>query len=267
MRIKQFFDYLCPAIMKKMTRIIYILFLLILLLPASKSWAQKAGFDYEGPGSFFFGVDFGASLSMNENIRYADAFKTEIPSAGVQFGYAFTPLWSARLSGLFSSQLGHPSAIVIKYNPTLYKTYGYNAFVVDADVMLNLTNCFRPYNSRNVLDFYAILGVGSLYTFGFDKFIDDWDKELFAASSESLTLWNAKAGFNFAWHMTRAYDLQAEIDVFATDNKFNGIQGLNRPFDWFTSMRIGVVYYFHNGMNRQRFANPRKPHFYWKELD
>lgn len=253
--------------MKKMTRYVHILLLLIFLLPASTCWAQKAGFDYEGPGSFFFGLDFGTSLSMNENIRYEDAFQTRIPSAGMQFGYAITPKWSARVTGLFSSQLGHPSKIVIKYNPNLYKTYQYNAMVVDADVMLNLTNCFRRYDSRNSMDLYAILGAGSLYTFGFDQFIDDWDKDLFAASSESLTLWNVKAGFNFAWHMTRAYDLQSEVDVFATDNKFNGIQGHNRPFDWFLSLRIGIVYYFHNGMNRQRFANPRKPHFYWKELE
>ena len=40
-----------------------------------------------------------------------------------------------------------------------------------------------------------------------------------------------------------------------------------QKIDFFVTAKLGIVYYIPNGQHRQRFANPRKYHRYWTELD
>ena len=245
----------------------WILTLVLIMIAAPSLRAQRNNPTYEGPGAFFIGADIGTSLALNENVKYDDVFKTYIPSVSGYFGYMFTPRWSVRLTGLYTSQYGHPSKIAQSYDKNLYKAFTYSAVGINLDLMLNLMNCFRRYDSRHRFDLYWIIGGGELYTFGFDDRVKDFRPEIFAADPHSELFWNAKTGFDLAWHMNRSWDLMTELDVFMTDNKFNGIEARNRQFDWFLSLRIGTVYYFRNGKGRHRFANPKILHKYWTELN
>lgn len=220
---------------------------------------------YEGPGNWFFGFDAGTSLAMAENVTAEDFFLTEIPSGSVTLGRTMTPWASLRLSAGFQSQIGHASKVAVKYEPETFTPYRYHVAVGTMDLMLNVTNWFRRYDVRNWFDCYWILGGGVLYTFGMDKKVDAWDEEIYPVNSEELLTWTGKTGFEGAWHVNRAWDLTAELDVHATENAYNGVvDRIDRKMDFFLSLRVGMTYFFKNGKERHRYANPAKKHNYWK---
>lgn len=238
--------------------------LLFALLPWI-GWAQKKS--YEGPGNWFVGMDVGASLAMAENVTYEDFFKSEIPSGSIQLGRTLAPWLGLRLLAGCYSQMGHASKVAIKYEPKTYTPYRFYTGIGTMDVMLNLSNMCRRYDVRNWFDGYFILGGGALYSFGFDKKVDAWDAEIYPVNSEELLTWTGKAGLMGAWHVARAWDLTAELDVHATENAYNGVVDRpDRQVDFFLSCRIGMTYYLKNGKGRHRYANPKVVHKFWKDL-
>lgn len=237
------------------------------LLATTAVWSQAFKHDYEGKGSWFLGFDLGTSLSVNENVHYADLFKTRIPTGGVVLGRTLTPRWSFRVSALCSSQIGHAPDPIYKTDKELYKPYDFYTAVGTFDLMLNVTNCFRHYDSRNWFDFYLVFGGGEIYRFGVSDHAKKWHHNVYPVDSDNAWFWTGKVGVETAWHVRRSLDLTAEVDLYATDNAYNGVSRPGRPCDWFLSVRLGLVYYLPNFQHRHRFANPKKPHLHWTNLN
>lgn len=255
---------------------IIILFALSATMAKSQDDARK----YEGPGNFFIGADLGTSISLAEHINSSELFKTHLPSVTGVLGYHFTPIWSFRLQAMFSAQIGQTGIVTdpksdefVNYgpdfalNPQLYRPYDFYAAVASADLMFNLTNSLRRFDSRNYFDLYLVAGAGQLYTFGFSERLKDYDPEIFFVDPNSYRHWQFKAGLEGAWHISRSCDFTAELDCFFAKNAYNGQRGSDKEFEPFVSFRLGVVYYFRNSKQRHRFANPRVLHPYWKELN
>ncbi len=240
---------------------------LIMLASASICWAQKKDRSYEGPGNWFMGIDVGSSLSLAENVDYSNFYRTRIPSGSVQFGRTLTPKWSVRLSAAISAQMGNPSSGAIRYLPDVFSPYQFVLAIGTFDVMLNLANVFRKYDSRNWYDGYLVIGGGQLYRFYVDDKVNDWYEDIYPVMSYNHRYWTAKVGYEAAWHIRRSCDLTFEIDFHVTDNAYNGVVGGSQSFDFFTMAKLGIVYYIPNGKHRQRFANPRRYHQYWTELN
>lgn len=236
-----------------------LLLLLIATVPVT-ALGQKA---YEGPGNWFVGIDAGAAFAMNENVTGDNLFKVRMPSGSIVLGRMFNPYWGLRLSAGVYSQLGHPYKKAVLYDPEMFSDYLFYAGSGSLDVMLNLANLCRKYDVRNWFDAYLIAGGGMLYTFGMDKKVDEWPDYMYPVNSQNLWCWNAKVGFMGAWHMNRACDFTAELDVFMTENAYNGVADDVNKVDLFMSFRVGVVYYFTNSKGRHRYANPPKRK-YWK---
>jgi len=223
---------------------------------------------YEGPGNWFVGIDAGVTLAMNENVTPSNFFHTEIPSGSITIGRAITPFWGLRLSAGFYSQLGHPHEKAVAYDSETYNDYRFHTGVGSLDLMLNMTNWFRPYDVRHWFDAYLIAGGGVLYSFGMDKKVDEWPEYIYPVDSKELLTWSAKAGMMGAWHTARSCDLTFEIDCFFTENAYNGVvDEKTRKVDMFLSPRIGIVYYFKNSKGRHRFANAPKKHRFWRNIE
>ena len=229
--------------------------------------ATSTGKSYVGPGNWFMGLEVGTSLAMAENVSAEDFFKTKVPSGSLQIGRTLNPWVSLRLMASIYPQLGHASAIAMRYDKETYTPYQYYAATGTLDAMLNIVNMCRKFDARNWFDGYLVLGGGALYSFGFDKKVELWDPEIYPVNSEELLTWVGKAGLMGSWHVAKAWDLTSEIDFNATENAFNGVVDReDRKLDFFLSLKIGMTYYFGNGKGRHHYANPKKEHRYWKDL-
>lgn len=250
-----------------MIRFCWVISLLLLLLAAPRLGAQNLKRNYEGPGNWFFGINTGTSHAMNENVHYDNFFRVEIPSGGLYLGRSLTPRWSVRMSGMVSSQLGHPSKVAVQYKPQMFNDYHFYAVISTLDVMLNLTNCFRKYDTRNWFDAYLVVGGGGLFRFNVDEKVRYWYTDIYPVEANNYWFWAAKVGIEGAWHVSRSWDLVAGADFYASDNAYNGVVGTSRAWDPFLVLRIGTSYYFKNKRLRHRFANPPIIHKYWTELN
>lgn len=256
-----------------MSRKKWLFSLILILLAAPVAQAQKSGRDYEGPGNFFIGFDLGSSFSIAENVNSEGLYKTVVPTVSGTLGYHFTPRFGIRFAGMITSQRGHASDAAVELDEEnmtdLYRPYMFYAATASLDLMLNLSNCFREYDSRHWFDCYLVLGGGQLYTFGFDKKrLEQWNPEITdVVDANSYRYWQFKGGFEGAWHVARSCDLTTELDFYFAENAYNGMVGSSRKFDFFPSVRIGLTYYLPNTKGRHRFANPKVLHPYWKELN
>lgn len=261
------FNYLCLAKMNCKLRFCWVISLLVFLITAPTMKAQNRGRGYEGPGNWFFGIDAGTSLAMNENVQFENFFHTKLPSGSLQLGRTLTPRWSVRAEGMISPQIGYPSKVAVQYKPQMFTEYNFYAAIATLDVMLNISNCFRKYDTRNWFDAYFVVGGGGLFRFNVDEKVRYWYTDIYPVAANNYWFWTAKMGFEGAWHVARGWDLISSIEVFAADNAYNGVVGSSLPCDFFMSMRIGTVYYFNNSRSRHRFANPPVVHKYWTELN
>lgn len=250
-----------------MLRFCWVFALLMMLVTTPAAWAQSHKRSYEGPGNWFIGVDGGVSLALNENVTADNVMHVHVPSGSIQLGRTFTPRWSMRVTGGVSSQIGHPSKVAVQYKPKMFTDYHFYTAITTMDVMLNLSNCFRRYDTRNWFDGYLVVGGGGLFRFNVDEKVKYWYIDVYPVEYNNYWFWTAKVGFEGAWHISRTCDLTAEFDVFASDNAYNGVVGSPMFCDFFLSPRIGIVYYLGNRRHRHRFANPPVEHKYWTELN
>ena len=236
----------------------------LLLFSASATciWAQQEGRDYEGPGNWFVGIDVGTSLAMGENVEYDDFYKTELPSATLQLGRMITPRHGLRLTGGLSYQFGHASDVLTNLDDNEYSPFRFCCVTMTADWMINLTNCFRPYNTRDQFDLYMVIGGGALYRCYLDSKVLAWSN-WYPVQTQNEWFWLAKAGLEGAWHINRKADFTVALDANLSDNAYNGVEGHGASVEAYIGFRLGVVWYFRNGRGRHRFANPAKEHSYW----
>jgi len=253
--------------MSTVMRFCRLMTLLLLLASASNCWAQKGERSYLGPGNWFVGIDVGNSLSLAENVIYDNFFKTTIPSGTIQLGRTLTPNWSVRLTGGVTVQMGNASAAAVRYLPDMFTPYKFALGYGTADIMLNLANVFRKYDSRNWYDGYLVVGGGEMYRFYVDEKVDTWYQDIYPVERSKKWYWTAKIGYEAAFHIMRECDLTFELDFHTTPNEYNGVTGGALVIDFFITSKIGIVYYLPNGKHRHRFANPKIFHRYWTELN
>ena len=253
--------------MNRMLRFSWVMILLVLSFSASVMEAQRPKRNYEGPGNWFMGVNVGTTLAMNENVHFADFFHSEIPGGFVQLGRTMSPYMSMRVVGSVSPQFGYPSKVAVEYKPEMFSPYRFFTAISTLDVMIDLSNCFRRYDTRNWFDGYFVIGGGGLFRFNVDEKVRYWYTDIYPVAANNYWFWAAKAGLEGAWHVARGWDLVAELDLYATDNAYNGVVGASRQWDIFLGMQIGMTYYFRNSQRRHRYANPPIVHKYWTELN
>lgn len=125
-----------------------------------------------------------------------------------------TPIGAVSIGGMFTPVVGtclHVSGINNKGGiKSLNKTYDYKFVTSDIDLMINLSNAFRP-GKRNWINAYLIGGVGLSYT---------WDNDDLKALSTSATL----DDLNLAWDKERlVHNFRVGMQLEANINRFIGV--------------------------------------------
>ena len=195
----------------------FISFIAGLAIAMGLASAQNVNYEYAGPfGMPYVTVDGGGISHLNAG-SFNDFVKGFRPSAGLEIGTYFTPVWGASVEGL-----AH------------INTTGSYTFVDQSTVLangkVNLTNLFLGYNGRPwVLDVVGVAGIGWGHDYGEPK-IDP-----------NYVVYNTGAEFNFNLGEKRAWQINVRPTVlwnnYDNDPKFH----VN---DAHLRLAVGVTYKF-----------------------
>lgn len=195
----------------------FISFIAGLAIAMGLASAQNVNYEYAGPfGMPYVTVDGGGISHLNAE-TFNDFVKGFHPSAGLEIGTYFTPVWGASVEGL-----AH------------INTTGSYTFVDQSTVLangkVNLTNLFLGYNGRPwVLDVVGVAGIGWGHDYGEPK-IDP-----------NYVVYNTGAEFNFNLGEKRAWQINVRPTVlwnnYDNDPKFH----VN---DAHLRLAVGVTYKF-----------------------
>ena len=188
-------------------------------LALALSVASAQNYEYTGPfGMPYVTVDGGA-ISHLKNDTFKDFVQGFRPSAGLELGTYFTPVWGASVEGL-----AH------------INTTGSYTFVDQSTVLangkVNLTNLFLGYNGRPwVLDVVGVAGIGWGHDYGEPK-IDP-----------NYVVYNTGAEFNFNLGEKRAWQINVRPTVLWNNYDNNPKFHVN---DAHLRLAVGLTYKFGN---------------------
>lgn len=188
----------------------------------------------------FIGVQGGGQLTWT-NFSKKDLVT---PIGAVSVGGMFTPVVGTRL---------HVSGINAKGGiKSLNKTYDYKFVTSDLDLMINLSNAFRPHH-HNWVNAYLIGGVGLAYAWDNDDLkaltssatCDDlnlaWDKE--------RLVHNFRVGLQLEANINRFIGVNVEVNANNLHDRFNS--KVNGKGDWQLQALAGVNIKLGSGGNRR----------------
>lgn len=236
---------------------------LTIMLSAADVFGQSYVKKHEG-GDFYVGAGVGISQSLAENSINADFLNHQMPSANLQIGYNFNPMFGVRLTGVFNALTSRCSKAAKSALPSVYGNgrYGFYSTSVLASGVVNLTNIFFEYDQNRAMVWSGVFGMGYIRTFGFDnKKIDKWNEYPYypvdGSGGDYLT---GHIGVNCMTKMTKSLDLSVELRTNATDNRYNGVSNGNH-LDFFLDIMATAVYHFPNKQKCYRFENPPREPF------
>lgn len=218
-------------------------------------------------GDWYFGLGAGFSQSMAENSLASDFITHQTPSLNFLFGHNFNPAFGFRVTGGMNMQVSRCSEAAEKAMPEIYGNGRYSFRCLNASLsgVLNLTNVFFGYEVERQMTWSFLFGAGMIKTFNFEK--------------DKLALWNrtpntekpyypvdGKGGNYIVGHigtqidvrLNEPFDINIDLRLNATDNKYNGVTNGNN-IDFYLDLMVNFVYHFKNGkQNLRRFRQP--PH-------
>ena len=122
----------------------------------------------------------------------------------------------------------------------------------NVDVLVNLYHVFYPHRPTPKFNVLPLFGVGTAYTFGFQK-----DKlEIFSRPAAPYIV-NTKAdfypslriGFLLSYWLSKRLELQFDAHFDFIDDKYNGVID-DRKYDGYTVAMLGLAYKFKRGTRR-----------------
>ena len=210
----------------------------------------------------FIGLYVGDFAPLGENVRPREFFRFDSQhiGAGLTFGKYFSPALGVRIGGYYSGMTGVTNKEIVDKNRAKgYDGRGYYNFKhVDAfvDVLPNLTNIFLPYKESRRLNVIGIFGLG--YTHRFDMNFDEFSKMPDSEGWENVldkknrNFFAVRAGLGLSYMITKQLDIDLDVTVNATDDKFDGFR-YDDKYDGFVSAMLGVKYHFPDHYGDHRF--------------
>lgn len=207
----------------------------------------------------FLGVHLGFNGPYGENIRVyrtSEYIKSNRLGGMLSVGKFFTPVFGVRGTLGFMRQTGRAEKEPREVYPEYYGDgfYEFSNFQGFADVMVDLHNWIYKYREDRRFHLIPILGVGFNTTFGFDK-----DKARRFAEPPAPYLINTdpdiyfalRAGVILNYRLSKRWDLDLEIHMDATDDKYNGVID-DRIYDGYLVTMLGLKYNFRRGYEKYR---------------
>ena len=206
--------------------------------------------------NWFLGFHAGANATLGENVRPRDIKDVIAPSFGLSVGKYFSPAVGARIQGMFNFQNGRANQEAIDHNPKLYDNgvYGFKNISAHVDVLFNLSDIISQFKESRRFNVVTFLGLGLNHTFGFDDIVEKWRNigGSYDVCTDSRNSIGMRAGLQFNYQLSNAFDLALDLAMNAADDKYNG-NIYDDHYDGYASAIFGLIYHFKDHYGDRRF--------------
>lgn len=209
--------------------------------------------------NLFLGVHLGFNGAYGENIRIyrtSEYIKSNRLGGMLSVGKFFTPVFGVRGTLGFMRQRGRAEKEPREAYPEYYGDgfYDFSNFQGFADIMLDMHSLFFKYREDRRFHFIPIFGVGFNSTFAFDEEKARRFAEApapYRINTASDLYWALRAGFILNYRISKRWDLDLEIHMDATDDKYNGVID-DRIYDGYLVTMLGLKYNIRRGHEKYR---------------
>lgn len=221
--------------MKKSRFLLSLAACLMLCMPTANGATPEYGEDNATTSYLFLGVQGGSQVTFS-NYKFN---KMLMPFGAVYFGGYFNPVIGGRLHAMgFRSKGGFSQ---------LEKTYYYDYYTADADLLINLSNLFWK-NDAHFVNLIFVGGVGLNYAW------HNGDMNYLLVANPSLInqcpeAWkhnrlghNFRLGLQLDFNICKHFGANIEIDANNLSDRFNSKKTNNN--DWMATAAIGLTYKF-----------------------
>lgn len=210
----------------------------------------------------FAGFHFGGNTAFGENIRYkspGDVSKFFRLGGALSLGKFFTPAFGLRGTLGLYRQCGIAEQEPREAYPEYYGDGVYNFWNANAnvDVLINLYHLFYPHRDTPKFNVIPLFGVGTSYTFGFDKDKLARFEEApapYHVDTKASFYPSMRVGFLLSYWLNDRFELQMDAHFDFIDDKYNGVS-FDRKYDGYMVAMIGLAYKFHRGTHRYTSTN------------
>lgn len=182
---------------------------------------------------FFIQLQAGGGYTVGEVSKFKDLTS---PSAAINAGYRFSPLFGLRIGA--SGWEGRGTWVAPRRN------YKFNYIQANIDAMLSLSNLFCGSNASRILDFYVFLGAGTAVGFHNTEAVNMADRGF-----KFEKLWKGKrffpagrAGLGLDINLSRRFAINVEVYANLLPDNFNSKRG--SAADWQFNGLVGITYNF-----------------------
>lgn len=215
---------------------------------------------YKGGDNWFIGIHGGVNHSLSENARFGSFGDMTKPSFSLSVGKYFSPAIGARVQFAYMKQQSRANSEAIEAYPEVYGdgNYGFNVFAGYVDGLFNLNNIFAQYDEDCRFNVVGILGMGFNAASGFDDKVEAWDREPgegfapYKVYTDNNAYFALRAGLQFNYILSNAFDLNLEATFNATDDGYNGTR-YDRKWDSYANLMLGLTYHFKDQYDDRRF--------------
>lgn len=197
--------------------------------------------------NWFISAGGGAEMLMGNSDVAGTVRKRISPTLNVSVGKWFTPGLGLRLQYSGLQGRGYTPDASNGYIDAQGSVAGYykqkfSYMNLHGDVMFNLSSMLCGYNPKRVYEFIPYLGAGFVHTYSGPQ------KEAFAVN----------AGLINRFRVSPVLDVNLELSIMGTENKFDGELGGKKDFDGVLAATAGVTYYFKTrGFNKAKTCPPQ----------
>lgn len=195
-----------------------------------------------------------AGVQVGGGIAYGDDDLDDFGKAnGVNFsayvGKQLSREVSLRLRFRYMNLNDRANDEVVKALPNDYPNdgyYGYKAWALQGEAMLNLSNIFLKHRKHEVLNLYAIVGAGINSAGGYDKIVEKWKnlpEGAYSVDTKRHTMALFTVGPMFEVKASKHFSLHAEMMFTLTGDELEGVKS-DELYDAYLTYACGLTWHF-----------------------
>lgn len=197
--------------------------------------------------NWFISAGVGGEMLIGNNDAHGSVSDRISPTLNIAAGKWFTPGLGLRLqySGLQSrgyTKDANNGYVDSGADAAGYYKQKFSYMNLHGDVLFNLSSLICGYNPNRIYEAIPYLGAGFTHSYSSPK-------------KEALAI---NAGLINRFRVSPVLDLNLELAIMGTENKFDGEIGGEKDFDGVLSATVGVTYYFKKrGFNKSKPSSPQ----------
>ncbi len=218
---------------------------------------------------WFVSAAIGGSYSMSENTRFGNFFDMTRPSFQIQGGRNFYPQFGIRATLNYLAQRGRSyweTADFLEDYAEQDGNYDFSILAGFVDGVFDFHNVIWGYKENRFFSLKGYIGLGAIYTFGFDKDKINWllhptwkdctyngvhhnAGELLPSgyqhrvSGDNKWYFAGHVGLIADFRISDAWSVNLDVSFNGTDDAYNGLR-YRRVYDSYVDVMAGLMYRF-----------------------